>query len=904
MKRVAYLFLMIAALSMSVWGGVRIVDISPHSPASRCSKAITVTGEIKLKRLQPVTYQFVYSDGITSRVRTIPLMGKKVRVKSKRRVYGSFDGWVKLVVRTPKRKIVSDAVPLKVKCPYSRPPIAAPIPPTQHRSKIKSVTITPPPAQRVRCPATIPLEGTIQTRGKVKVRYRFRSKDGHKSPIQTAFFRHRGVYRVSYDWPVRNRTKTKVRLEVLSPVKKHSAYVPLDIKCRRRAITPDPSAEPVGRRPIRDLQVKPVRLAVDYCPINVPLEGRFWHKEGIKVRYRFVRSDGVTTPWETKKFRSSGYFTAHYTFRVGESIRSRYRLEVQVRPLHRSLRRAWHSYASPWRRMDVRCIEPAGDPVSTLRLRATSPAIHCPEEYTFRGEIVLSRPATIRYRFRRSDGHESPIFTLHARQGGSYPVQYRWRLPRNLREGWVQLLIVEPFARRSYKARFSRRGCGRRHVVEPVEVTPAPSQGHGRRSEILPALIFPIVAGIIANAAQGSSSEPAATVPAPAASIPAVSAQPHPVSPAPEHTMAPPLPLPAPAAARDADRDGIEDRLEDRLLSFFRPYYLFARGEKYLPSDPLYQVRHARVLMANPLAAAQSAFDSPIVVENCRGLSNDPGRILSCTQPPADLRRTRGAMTVALDLDDSLRSDPGNGRKKDWQYLAANPAGLYGHVVPTEDGRYKIEYWQFFPYSGTAEKGVEGDWKVLELWYNPSTQLLEKICYPIGNKKSCIDLTQSRPVAIGSNLYEYRGPNYSAAPAPISATEGSLLPAAYQNNAARFYRSEDGSMHPMIYLQRGTHDFWPTPVGSIEGQRSAHQGNGPAYLTDWGDLSINLGELNHPNPDASDPQGIVLRYAGTWGRNSFETMRRAYGPPLHCEWQLAPDEKDEWASRIRTGCSR
>jgi len=354
----------------------------------------------------------------------------------------------------------------------------------------------------------------------------------------------------------------------------------------------------------------------------------------------------------------------------------------------------------------------------------------------------------------------------------------------------------------------------------------------------------------------------------------------------------------------DQDQDGIEDVLEDQLLRFFSPYYLFAQGEEILPSDPIFQLRNARVIMANPLASSQSAFDNPIPVESCSGIQNDPAQILSCTQPPADLHKTRGAMTVALDLDDTLRSDPGNGRKGDWEYLRSQNKGLYGHVVPAENGHYKIEYWQFFPYSTYAGSGVEGDWKVLELWYNPSTRMLEKICHTVGDKKLCMDLTQSRPVALGGEIYEYRGGNYNANPAPISATSTEHYPAPYQNNAVRFYRAPDGTMHPLVYLQKGSHDFWPTPFGSLEGELPDHSGTGISYLNDLSKRHINLGELLHPLTNTEDPQGIIVRYSGIWGKNPFRAMRRSYGPALQCAWQLAPGEKSEWTPLLRTGCTR
>ncbi len=887
MKKVGILFLIFAALSLSAGEGARIVDISPHKLSKRCKKGVTVTGEFWLKHPRPpAIYQFIYSDGVRSKKRILPIVrSHQLRVTSTRKFKRSFDGWVKLVVHTRSETVTSPPQHLEVHCKKPKKPGKDPIPPS---AKVLSVTIDTPEAVRVDCPGSAHLSGAIKTRGPAKVRYRFRTSEGKESPIQSKHFRHGGSHKVIYDWPVHDHIDTRVRLEVLSPAKQHSPYVQLKASCRRRITPPRQTRGPA----VRGLEVIPVRKAADYCPANVAVQGTFRHKDSVRVRYRFTRADGISTPWEIREFTSAGSFTPRYTFRTGSTVQTTYRLEVGVQPLSQPQRveRPWREFVSPWERFDVRCQDRGNDPVQTLRLEAASPSVPCPGVIDFQGGIILTRPAVVRYRFVRSDGTKSPLFTLRADHPGAYPVDYRWELPPALRQGWVQLRIVEPFPRRAYKAHFTRSNC--------PAATPAGGGGHaahGSHARNPLQAILPVVASVIANTLNPSGTTPVT----PPSATPQPATHPETGDPAVSQS---PLPLPTPIS--DADRDGIDDALEDRLLEAFSPYYLFARGEKQLPSDPLYQIRHGRVLMANPLVTADSAFSSPIVVENCSGLKQDPGKVLSCTQPPADLSRIRAAMTIALDLDNDLRSDPGNGRKKDWEYLRHDPAGLYGHVVPVANGRYKIEYWQFFPYSKTTDGGIEGDWKALELWYDPATRMLEKICYPVAGKKLCMDLTRSRPVALGEGIYEYQGSNYSAAPAPISTTSTERYPAAYQNNAVRFYRASDGTMHPLIYLQRGSHDFWPTPSGSVAGERPKHAGKGAAYLTKPDARRINLGELSHPRPDMADPQAIVLRYAGSWGRNTFRTMRRSFGPPLQCDWQLAPGETSEWTPQIRTDCGR
>jgi len=874
-------------LAVTAWGGVSIVDITPHNPHKRCGKTVKITGEISLKHPRMVGYRFIYSDGKKTKRHLLPVAARSVRVTTKRRFDKPFDGWVKLVIYTLGKKRSSDPATLKVRCGRREAP--RPI-------SVGAVTMTAPEQGKIKCPGSVLLEGTIHLRRPGTVSYRFRTRDGEASAVRILRADRPGIYRVTYRWPVKKSFKEEVRLELLDPVKKHSEYLPVEFRCKHKPSGPA----------VRDPRVLSIDRTLDKCPGSVTLRGEFRHKKGVRVRVRFVTADGYATPWEELRFEKGGPYTVRYTHPVDHPLDTDYRMELRVKPLgKKGKKRSWHDFASPWEPLKVRCPKHWRDPVRTLSLEPIGDGRGCPESMEFEGAIHFKRPATVRYRFLRSDGYRTPLYTLDARRPGEYRVSYRWDLPRKLHNGWVQLIIVEPYTRRSYKAHFTRRGCASRRIPEPVSVTPAGIQGAPvpparpwERSDGLnpwPKLILPVIAGVIANAAHTQpAAVPVSTTSTPEETTPSRADEPH-----------SPLPLPAESAVpADQDGDGIDDATEDRLLEAFSPYYLFAKGEEYLPSDPLYQIRHARVLMANPLASAESAFAKPIVVESCSGIAEDPAKILSCTQPPADLHQTRGAMTVALDLEDARRGDPGSGRKGDWDYLKSHSSGLYGHVVPAQDGRYKIEYWQFFPYSTTASGGVEGDWKALELWYNPTSRMLEKICHSVGDKKLCMDLTQSRPVALGGEFYEYRGGNYSANPAPVSATSKERYPAAYQNNAVRFYRAPDGTMHPLVYLQRGSHDFWPTPSGALEGEQAAHGGDGESYLNAAKGSAINLGELSSPSPDSMDPQGIVLRYAGTWGRNPFRAMRRSYGPTLQCDWRLAPGELGEWTSRIRTGCGR
>jgi hypothetical protein len=85
----------------------------------------------------------------------------------------------------------------------------------------------------------------------------------------------------------------------------------------------------------------------------------------------------------------------------------------------------------------------------------------CPTTIQFEGNITVNGPGRVDYRFRRSDGAASPIYTLRFQREGSQSVTHTWSiggtsLPRF--SEWVSIKILAPNEMESASAHF-RGGC-------------------------------------------------------------------------------------------------------------------------------------------------------------------------------------------------------------------------------------------------------------------------------------------------------------------------------------------------------------------------------------------------------------------------------------------------------------
>jgi hypothetical protein len=100
--------------------------------------------------------------------------------------------------------------------------------------------------------------------------------------------------------------------------------------------------------------------------------------------------------------------------------------------------------------------------------------------------------------------------------------------------------------------------------------------------------------------------------------------------------------------------------------------------------------------------------------------------------------------------------------------------------------------------------------------------------------------------------------------------------------------------HPVVYVEWGAHEFWPTSGWSIA---AASKHNGLGKYSYFGDAPVDVtylpvfspqtGAQNLPSPLPSTDVALVNLFAGYWGAPQTHNGPPP-GPPLHCEWYWDP----------------
>jgi hypothetical protein len=298
------------------------------------------------------------------------------------------------------------------------------------------------------------------------------------------------------------------------------------------------------------------------------------------------------------------------------------------------------------------------------------------------------------------------------------------------------------------------------------------------------------------------------------------------------------------------------------------------KAERYRPSDALWQLRYAQLRDGD----WSDGGSEPSVVKTCGEAPeyhiDPPNQLLNCTGGASNLTKTPWKNRhLFLNIDDAKRSGP------TWNDAKAYASGLYGHVVVDSEYAecYKIEYWQYFGYNGVDNYGGdhEGDWCTVQLWYNRNTKRIARSCHYAHGDKMCFDLTRTvnrRQIIVdGIKMIEYKGPRYKMGTDTKS----------FQNDTVRFYIDQEGDEHVVVYIERDSHEFWPTERGSFP-YVNEHNGKGPSYLTAYDPRRpLNLGEVENP---LSEEAKIILWFNGYWGCFHHIGNFPPPGPALHKGW--------------------
>jgi hypothetical protein len=370
----------------------------------------------------------------------------------------------------------------------------------------------------------------------------------------------------------------------------------------------------------------------------------------------------------------------------------------------------------------------------------------------------------------------------------------------------------------------------------------------------------------------------------------------------------------------DKDLDFVDDNLEHFLLERFRPYFKFSiqdGQEQYRPCDVFNYVRSCTIGGDYESLLGKTDNCPPLPGFDQSGLSN-PDNLLTAGVPnkkPVDLWAQHERSIVHLQPSDAAKH--GN----DWnEILASRNVGLYGHVVPvvlnsvagyqrgaifpcpqTPGSKlyYKVEYWQFFGYNYAHQHifsrdyaDHEGDWATVQLLVDSSTLKVASVFHYAHGGETRFDIDPSMvPASIkdssGLQVMEYSGVNAGQPSNQDMADDGDGFKTK-NNRRVRFFR-ENGQTedtHPVVYIENGSHEFWPTE-GGVYGSTQVgtryyapdHNGSGQSYLTA---APPNLGELEHPLNETPEAN-VILRYSGLWGCYNVYNSNPP-GPTLHSEW--------------------
>jgi len=827
------------------------VKTLPINAGVPCPKKIKFKGTIQTRSGGVVKYRFIRSNGTRSPIRKL-----RVHRAGSYNVYDNFiinrasRGWVKIKIIAP-NILLSPKTNFRATCPV----IHQPHQPLVQRVKLKAS----PQEVRAVCPKKMHFKGMIKVRHAGIVKYRFERSDGTKSAIQELRAPRAGNYNITTNWRLRGNTRGWVRLRVISP--NRSRMVSGKAHFRLRCL---PNMPVIPNIPMRisefHIEANPglPEIYRGECPKTIDFTGEFFASRAGIVRYRFIRSNGIVGQTRIIRIDRPGFYSARHSWRIGQTSRGWVRMEI-LSPVRVRSQRASFS---------VRCA-PVVDIPTNLKVYVDAPVkAYAGDDLTNRVRLIV-----------RNHGRTQALGT---RNGNGYKVDLilsKDRASPNRFASYSELYHDDVLLKNGRINRTRTLPAGASQTYLPGAVIPADTP---TGSYFLCGRVDP---GHMIHESNERDN---------------LSCTPLQIYRHDENRQIIQEDIVEPEKQKDNDHDTINDDLEMELLKRFRPYYKFSRDEKYLPSDALYQLQHA-ILRKRKIAEGSPSFlhSQPL---DCTGATDDPKQILICADQSMDLIQKLQPTIHAIDLNDSLRSDPDSGKSDDWDSAISTSPGLYGHVVK-DDTLLKIEYWQFFPYSESSSSGFahEGDWETMQLWYEQSSDKVVGVCYWAHGAGICFDMNRGKKIYTENGFTYYQGSDINQTLQPIipKDLESNRYPQAYQNRSISFY-TKDNSMHPVIYIEKNNHAFWPSSEGIFK-DGDLHNGDGHSYLTTFDDEDKNLGELNATLPDTEHKNSIILQFNGFWGAEHQNLTTPPYGPTQRCQWHYQ-DNKPELKEGIRKVC--
>jgi len=379
----------------------------------------------------------------------------------------------------------------------------------------------------------------------------------------------------------------------------------------------------------------------------------------------------------------------------------------------------------------------------------------------------------------------------------------------------------------------------------------------------------------------------------------------------------------------DLDKDGLRDQVESNLLNRFRPYFLFSKdyvgdeytSEHYNPADICWYIARSQLLLCLEVGGIMYFDEHGTTAFGNDILMRDPANILLAAFEADDPYYASSDITknpIHTNYTINPLQDWGDGGNpgrhgESWDViLQRRNVGLYGHVVradtnysrwmiqglvPAAYKYVKIEYWQFFGYNNanqTLDVGDhEGDWETVQLLYDPGSDRIVSVFHYAHGEEMRFDIDSATPttdpvivpvLGVWFPTRVFVGPN-------AGQSFDQAGPSASNNMLYVCMDPDTGEFsHPVVYIEYGTHGFWPTMLG-VWRESAAWgliQGEAPNHLgLDWNHCYLtrdvpNLGEVGHPLAEV-EGAAIVLHYNGFWG-TYCQYNSPPPGPTLHTEW--------------------